>query len=136
MPIRRRINRRDLPVDTRLDPNAGWVRMLVTWLATADTMGTRHLVLGHTVFPPVREGPSRHALHRHPNAEEIEYIVWGRGRAVSGDEEFLVGEGDIIFVPQGERHSLENVDPEQPLEVLWIYGGAASLAEAGYELVE
>lgn len=136
MPLRRRFNRRDLPVDTRLDPKDGWVRMAVTWLATADTCGTQHHVFGHTLFPPVREGASRHALHRHPHAEEVEYIVRGRGRAVSGDEEFEVTEGDIIFVPQGERHALENVDPDQPLEVLWIYGGAASLAEAGYELVD
>lgn len=133
MPLRRHFNRHDLPVDTRLDPAEGWVRMAVTWIASAESCGAERATFGHTVYPPVAQGPSLHAPHTHPNAEEIIYVLRGRGRGRSGDELFDLAEGDVLYVPRGDVHMVENTDPANPLEVFFIYGGASSLHEAGYE---
>ena len=65
------------PSDAALRSEDGWIDMDVRWLLTRDTVGAEHSVFGITVFPP----GSKHDIHRHPNAEEFEYLVSGRGIA-------------------------------------------------------
>lgn len=62
--------------------------------------------------------------HTHPNANQLDYCVSGRGRVgiVGPDNEthYLDLEaGDISFVPQGFLHWIENLDDE-PLEFLVV----------------
>ena len=59
-------------------PERGWVDMDVRWLVTQDTVGSTKTVFGVTYFPP----GSKHDLHRHPNAEEVEYLISGYGHRV------------------------------------------------------
>src|SRR5690242_21739042 len=59
------------PSDAALRAEDGWVDMDVRWLLTRETVGSEHSVFGITVFPP----GSKHDIHRHPNAEEFEYLV-------------------------------------------------------------
>jgi oxalate decarboxylase len=63
-------------------------------------------------------------LHWHPNADEWQYYVRGRGRmTVFGShgrartEEFAAG--DVGYVPQGYGHYIENLGPEE-LEVVIV----------------
>jgi mannose-6-phosphate isomerase-like protein (cupin superfamily) len=76
---------------------------------------------------------AEHEAHAHKNAEEYIIIVKGRGLQTSGGEEFEVGPGDIIFVPEGELHLTKNLSSTEPLELYFVYAGAASLEKAGYK---
>jgi quercetin dioxygenase-like cupin family protein len=121
----------EIPSDGSLSPERGWHNMDVKWLITKENMGSSKTVVGRTYFPP----GSKHALHRHPNAEEWEYILSGRGIKYVGDKAFEMGPGDLVFCPQDVYHGLENpAENAEPLVTIWGYCGAGSLEEAGYVL--
>ena len=61
--------------------------------------------------------------HRHSRLEEVYYILSGRGRMTVGDEQQEVGPGDAVFIPRGNRHTLENTGDE-PIRLLLICGPA------------
>ena len=82
--------------------------MDVRWLLTRETVGAEHSVFGITVFPP----GSKHDIHRHPNAEEFEYLVSGRGVARVGDADVELGPGEVVFVPKNDYHGFENTGDE------------------------
>ena len=117
----------DVVVDEALTAETGWSNMSVQWIVTARTFGATHHVLGLTVFPP----GAKHAVHRHPNAEEAQYMIKGSGLARLGDVDIRQGPGDTVFVPKNEWHGFEN-DTDEEATMLWTYGGAASLEQAGY----
>ena len=120
----------EVPSDGSLTDERGWVGMDVKWLIAGSTVGSRQTVVGRTVFPP----GARHDLHRHPHAGEWEYVLRGEGVKRVGDDAIRVGEGEIVFVPQGVYHALENTSDTDLLVTIWGYCGAGSLAEAGYVL--
>ncbi|MBT8372559.1 MAG: cupin domain-containing protein [Desulfobacterales bacterium] len=72
----------------------------------------------------------------HPDAEEVFYILSGKGIGGVGDrtEEIEIVAGDTVWVPKGPVHWLYNPFDEA-CEILFIYA-ASSLASAGYEIVE
>ena len=116
------------PSDLALRPEDGWVDMDVRWLLTRDSVGAERSVFGVTVFPT----GSKQDVHRHPNAEEWEYLVSGSGIARVGDADVELGQaGEVVFVPKNDYHGFENTGDE-PVFMIWGYAGAASLEEAGY----
>ncbi len=108
-------------------PERGWVDMDVRWLVTSETVGSKHTVLGVTIFPP----GARHEIHRHPNAEEVEYLVSGHGVAYVDDEAIELGPGEAVFVPQNSYHGFANTS-DYEVVMAWLYAGAASLEAAGF----
>jgi quercetin dioxygenase-like cupin family protein len=122
----------DIPVDETLKPDAGWGQenagMAVQWIVTDRTVGAEHHVVGLTVFQP----GAIHHPHRHPNAEEAQYLIQGQGRALVGDDWIDQATGDTVFVPRGEWHGFEATGEGETI-MLWTYGGAPSLEQAGYE---
>jgi quercetin dioxygenase-like cupin family protein len=108
-------------------PERGWVNMDVRWLITKDTVGASKTVFGVTVFPP----GARHEIHRHPNAEEVEYLVSGSGIAYIDDDAVELGPGEAVFVPQNAYHGFEN-NSDGEVVMAWYYAGAASLEDAGF----
>jgi quercetin dioxygenase-like cupin family protein len=116
-----------VPVDSTLSADTGWSDMAVQWIVTKETVGATDHVLGLTVFPP----GARHHHHRHPNCEEAQYLLRGSGIARVGDADIEQGPGDTVFVPRNEWHGFWNNTDEETV-MLWTYGGAASLEEAGY----
>lgn len=116
--------------DKTLKEDQGWVKMNVRWLITDKTMGSETTVVGKTILPPGIG--SKHDLHRHPNAEEWEYVVHGKGIKHVGDESFYIETGDVAFVPRDTYHALENGSDTEPLITVWGYTGAPSLEKAGY----
>jgi Uncharacterized conserved protein, contains double-stranded beta-helix domain len=108
-------------------PQRGWVEMDVRWLVTKDTVGAKSTVFGVTMFPP----GSKHDLHRHPNVEEVEYLVSGHGVAYVGDDAVELGPGEAVFVPRNEYHGFENTSDDEVV-MAWCYAGAGSLADAGF----
>jgi mannose-6-phosphate isomerase-like protein (cupin superfamily) len=47
--------------------------------------------------------------HYHPRAEEIYYLLEGRGRMQLEGEVREVGPGDAIAIPPGQRHQITNI---------------------------
>ncbi|MBM3213486.1 cupin domain-containing protein [Candidatus Poribacteria bacterium] len=78
---------------------------VLRWHCHADNTPSRHLALGTATFP-VGGG---HGRHRHPNAEEIIYVVKGSARQGLGDDEFSMEPGDCIHIPQNVVHYTKNV---------------------------
>jgi len=114
--------------DGSLRAEDGWVNMNVKFLITSDSVGAHQTVFGITIFPP----GAKHDIHRHPHAEETEYVVEGHGIARVGDADVQMGPGDIVFVKADDYHGFHNVSETDRAVMVWCYGGAASLAEAGY----
>lgn len=114
-----------------LGPDQGWVGMTVQFLIDAAKADSKSFVFGRARFAP---GPSEHQWHRHPNAEEFALIVRGQGIVLDGDNEIPVGVGDVVFHRKGEWHGFRNTSDTEEAEMIWGWAGAASKAEAGYEL--
>jgi quercetin dioxygenase-like cupin family protein len=116
--------------DTTLKEERGWHKMDVRWLVTNKHQDSKQTVVGRTIMPPGVK--SRHAIHRHPNAEEWEYIVSGVALKHVGGESFILRAGELAFIPRNVYHGLENASDTESLVTLWGYCGASSLEEAGY----
>jgi quercetin dioxygenase-like cupin family protein len=102
--------------------------LIVGNVINKDDTGARKIILLSAEFPPGKV----HLLHRHPNAEQIMYVLEGSCLALSEGEPVRLKEGDAVFISQGEWHGVRN-DTDQPAVTLVIYAGAGSLEEAGYE---
>jgi quercetin dioxygenase-like cupin family protein len=116
--------------DGTLAAEDGWVDMEVRWLITAESVGSTKTVVGRTVLQP----GSKHDIHRHPHAEEWEYVLSGTAIKHIGDETVSLVAGDIVFVPADVDHGLENASSTEPVVTIWGYSGAATLEAAGYIL--
>jgi quercetin dioxygenase-like cupin family protein len=114
--------------DGTLKAEDGWIDMSVKFLITDESVNSQQTVFGITIFPP----NAKHDIHRHPHAEETEYIVEGHGVARVGDDDVAMGPGDIVFVPTNDYHGFYNTSATERAVMVWCYGGAASLAQAGY----
>jgi quercetin dioxygenase-like cupin family protein len=102
--------------------------LIIRNVVNKDDTGARKIILLSSEFPPGKV----HLLHRHPNAEQIMYVVEGSCLALSEGEPVRLNEGDAVFIAQGEWHGVRN-DTDQPTVTLVIYAGAGTLEEAGYE---
>jgi mannose-6-phosphate isomerase-like protein (cupin superfamily) len=102
--------------------------LIVKNLINRDDAGARKSILLTSEIPPRKV----HLLHRHPNAEQIMYVLEGSCLALSEGEPVRLSEGDAVFIAQGEWHGVRN-DTDEPAVTLVIYAGAGTLEEAGYE---
>jgi quercetin dioxygenase-like cupin family protein len=89
--------------------------------------GASLIAFGQSTYP----SGATHENHRHPNAEEVVMVVEGRGTQIVGDEALDLGPGDICFIPRNTPHRITGVSDED-LVILWAFGGAASIEQAGY----
>jgi quercetin dioxygenase-like cupin family protein len=102
-----------------------------TILIDEQTVGAEDITFGHSKFEP---HTSIHRKHVHNHAEEIMYMLKGRGISGVGDNETEMETGDTVWVPRGAVHWFYNPFDE-PCEFLFIYT-RKSLKEAGYEMVK
>ncbi|MCA8960873.1 MAG: cupin domain-containing protein [Planctomycetes bacterium] len=55
-------------------------------------------------------GPGEATIaHQHDDSHELDLIIEGSGRITVGDITRDVSQGDVVFVPAGRRHYVENV---------------------------
>jgi mannose-6-phosphate isomerase-like protein (cupin superfamily) len=73
---------------------------------------------------------SRQRSHGHPS-EQVYVITAGSGRMLVGEEERQVGSGDLIYVPPGSAHAIENTS-EEVLTYISVATPALD-AEAAYD---
>ena len=94
----------------------------IKWLVSADNTPGAGLTFGQVILMPGKG----HDRHNHPDAEEILYVLSGRGEQMVADEEpFPVVPGDTVYVPQGVYHSTVNTGWE-PLTLLALYNPAGA----------
>jgi quercetin dioxygenase-like cupin family protein len=102
--------------------------LIVRNVIDRNDAGARRIILLSSELPPGKV----HLLHRHPNAEQIMYVLEGSCLALSEVEPVRLNEGDAVYIAQGEWHGVRN-DTDRPVLTLVIYAGAGTLEEAGYE---
>jgi len=99
----------------------------VRWVVGAHT-GASLIAFGQSTYP----FQATHENHLHPNAEEVVMVVSGRGTQIVGSERFDLGAGDICFIPRNTPHRITGTSEDEDLVILWAFGCAASIEEAGY----
>jgi mannose-6-phosphate isomerase-like protein (cupin superfamily) len=109
----------------------GFRRMDLRFLVRADNAGSESVCVWRTILPP----GGAHEPHQHPNAEEVTYIVRGRAAAGAGTVERELRAGSVRHVPAGVTHWMRNPSDEE-VEIIGVYGGAASFEQAGHVFVE
>jgi quercetin dioxygenase-like cupin family protein len=102
--------------------------LIVKNIINREVAGARSIIMLSSELPPGKV----HLLHRHPNAEQIMYVLEGTCLALSEERAMRLSEGDAVFIAQGEWHGVRN-DSDRPVVTLVIYAGAGTLEEAGYE---
>jgi quercetin dioxygenase-like cupin family protein len=102
--------------------------LIVRNVINKDDTGARRTILLSSELPPGKV----HLLHRHPDAEQIMYVLEGSCLALSEGEPVRLNQGDAMFITQGEWHRVRN-DTDQAASTLVIYAGAGTLEGAGYE---
>lgn len=110
----------------RNSPEGPFGHLDVRWIVGPQT-GATLISFGQSTYP---QGAT-HENHYHPNAEEVVMVVSGRGTQIVGDEALDVGTGDICFIPRSTPHRITGTSDED-LVILWAFGGAASIEQAGY----
>lgn len=99
----------------------------VRWVVGAHT-GASLIAFGQSTYP----SQATHENHYHPNAEEVVMVLSGRGTQIVGSERLDLGPGDICFIPRNTPHRITGTSEDEDLVILWAFGGAASIEEAGY----
>ena len=117
------------PADVKVEE--GWRKMDIRFLISATSGGSRHVCWWRTIFPP----GAAHERHYHPNADEVLYVIRGRGGGGTHEEEHEVTPGTAQFIPAGVTHWMRNLDDGEELEIVGCYAPAGSLEEAGYVFV-
>lgn len=87
----------------------------VTKIMMDPVIGSKHIAMGFTIYPVGEKG----APHAHFGEETI-FIIKGKARISSGDEEHILEPGDVVYLPPEEVHTLENIGDEE-LQFIWVY---------------
>ncbi len=85
-------------------------------LCERDLTGSKNLAAGVVVLPPGQCQPSS---ARHPETEEVYFVLSGRGMVELDGVSLDIGEGSLAYIPIGAEHRLLNSDPANELRVLW-----------------
>lgn len=96
-----------------------WGRLALT--IGPEVNGAMNFSAG-VVFVPPGQG---HARHNHPGAEEIIFILKGKGEQMVEDESGVphtreVSQGCSIFIPESRFHSTLNTGSD-PMEIFVVY---------------
>ena len=91
----------------------GASKLKVRWLITKE-IGAENFAM--RLFEMDIGGYSPH--HQHEWEHEV-FILKGQGRVIGEKEEQNFSEGDVIFIPKGERHQLRNTG-DQPVHFLCL----------------
>jgi uncharacterized RmlC-like cupin family protein len=102
----------------------------------SDTVDNPKMTIGHAVLPP----GGRSQRHYHTNCNAGGYVIRGRQWLFLGPDDdmqkVIMEAGDFYFVAKGEIHGGLNLSDTEPVEVVFVYEGAANKEEAGTVFVE
>lgn len=100
-------------------------------LVDQKTVGAEDITFAYCHF---EAKTAAHKKHVHKDAEEVIYILSGKGISGVNDTEVEMRQGETMFVPRGAVHWFYNPF-DQPVEMLFVYT-RSSLQAAGYTIVE
>lgn len=101
----------------------------MAWVSRPANTSAKHLtVIEVTLFPG-----GGHNFHKHPDQEEVIYVLAGRIEQWIEQESSALGAGDSAFIGAGVVHASFNTG-NVPAKVLAILG--PSVGPGGYELVD
>ena len=99
------------------------------WLSCPPATGAKELtVIDVTVAPGMG-----HDFHKHPDQEEVIYVIAGTVEQWMDREKRILGPGDSLFIPADMVHASFNVGAADA-RIVAILGPC--VGEAGYELVD
>ena len=78
------------------------------WLSRPGLTSTEELLLVRVLMPAGRA----HQFHRHPEMEEIIYVIAGSAEQWVGKERRALGPGDIAHIPKNVVHGTYNAGSE------------------------
>ena len=81
-----------------------------------DTMNSEQMCAGVAVFPAGKHAPA----HVHDAAEEILYVLSGRGKMYFDGTPETIEPGTFMLVKRGVEHSLE-ADAGEDLKVFYVF---------------
>jgi pimeloyl-ACP methyl ester carboxylesterase/quercetin dioxygenase-like cupin family protein len=99
----------------------------VRWVVGPDT-GATLIAFGQSTYAY----EATHENHHHPDADEVVMCVSGRGTQIIGDRRLDLTPGDICFIPRRTPHRIMGTSEDEDLVILWAFGGASSIEQAGY----
>ena len=100
-------------------------------LVDEKTVGAEDVTFAYCRF---EAQTASHKKHVHKDAEEVIYILSGRGISGVNETEMPMKQGETMFIPRGAVHWFYNPFDE-PVEMLFVYT-RPSLQSAGYKIVE
>ena len=103
---------------------------LLAWCCRPADTGAKDLVVMEVTLAP---GGS-HAFHKHPEQEEVIYVIEGEVEQWLDQEKRILRRGDCVFIPRGVVHASCNVGREDA-KVLAIVGPCVN-RDNGYAVVE
>ena len=101
----------------------------LAWLSRPQTTGAKDLVVIEVSLSP----GGGHNFHKHPDQEEVIYVIEGTVEQWLRDEKQMLSSGDSVFIPADVVHASFNTS-DAPAKLLAILGPCVS--DEGYQLVE
>lgn len=83
-------------------------------LITPEKVGSQYLRVSITEYAPGTE----HAIHRHPNQEEVIFILEGKGISRTRDGDKAISSGAFVFIPADMDHATINVSKDKPMKAV------------------
>ncbi|MEM8630628.1 MAG: cupin domain-containing protein [Pseudomonadota bacterium] len=105
----------------------GWGKL--RWMSHPPSTGANGLTVIEVTITP-GEG---HDFHKHPDQEEVIYVISGRVEQWLGQEVRILGPGDSVFIGAGVVHASFSAGDSDAL-LLAILGPC--VGDQGYELVD
>ncbi len=99
------------------------------WLSHPASTGAAQITGIDVVIVP----DQGHAFHKHPDQEEIIFVVSGKLEQWVEREKRVLGPGDAVFIPKGVVHASFNAGNED-LRLVVIF--SPSIGEAGFVSIE
>jgi quercetin dioxygenase-like cupin family protein len=99
------------------------------WMSSPPSTGAKQLTVIDVTLSPGKG----HDFHKHPDQEEMIYVVAGSVEQWVDREQRRLGPGDAAFIPAGMVHASFNVGAGDA-KVVAILGPC--VGEGGYELVD
>jgi quercetin dioxygenase-like cupin family protein len=99
------------------------------WLSNPPSTGAKDLTVINVTLAPGKG----HDFHRHPDQEEVIYVVAGQVEQWVDRDKRILGPGDSAFLPADTVHASFNVGSAEA-KIVAILGPC--VGEKGYEVVE
>tara|TARA_A100001011_G_scaffold172315_1_gene181130 strand:- start:17 stop:361 length:345 start_codon:yes stop_codon:yes gene_type:complete len=84
-----------------------------------DNTNLKNLIVSKTILHPKKNTSG----HNHSGQEEVYVFIWGNGKMRVDDKTYIIGEGDVILIPDGAFHKVWNQDELLDMEFICVFNG-------------